>query len=62
VGKVIFSNREAARPWIEQLYEELDQDRLHCQVQALARRTEKYQEARECIRYLWNNRRRMRYP
>jgi len=62
VGKAIFSNREAARPWTEQRYQELDQGRLHCLVEALHPYAEKYQEARECIRYFWNNRRRMRYP
>lgn len=61
VGKVVFSNPQAAKPWIEQRYEELDQGRLHCLVEALAPFAEKYHEARECIGYLWNNRRRMRY-
>ncbi len=61
VGKAIFSNPQAAKPWIERRYEELDQGRLHCLVEALAPYAEEYQEARECIGYIWNNRRRMRY-
>ncbi len=62
MGKAIFSNREAAKPWIEQRYEELDTGQLHMLVQILRPYAEKYHAARECIGYIWNNRQRMRYP
>jgi hypothetical protein len=62
VGKVIFSNRAAGQEWIQQRYDELDAGRLRCLVQALHAYARPYPEARECIHYLWNNRRRMRYP
>jgi hypothetical protein len=62
VGKVIFGHSEAGKEWIQQRYEELDAGRLHSLVQALHPYAGLYEEARECIRYLWNNRRRMRYP
>ena len=58
VGKVIFGNSEAGKAWIPQRYDELDEGRLSSLVKALR----PYPEARECIHYLWNNRRRMRYP
>ena len=58
VGKVIFGNSEAGKAWIQQRYDELDEGRLSSLVKALR----PYREARECIHYLWNNRRRMRYP
>ena len=58
VGKVIFGNSEAGKAWIPQRYDELDEGRLSSLVKALR----PYREARECIHYLWNNRRRMRYP
>ncbi len=61
VGKAVFSDPQAAKAWIEQRYEELDQGRLHCIVHALAPFAEEHHEARECIGYLWNNRSRMRY-
>jgi hypothetical protein len=62
VGKVIFSNRPAGQEWIQQRYDELDAGRLRCLVQALHAYARPYPEARECIHYIWNNRRRMRYP
>ena len=62
VGKVIFGDREAGKAWIQQRYDELDGGRLSSLVQALHPYARQYQEARECIHYLWNNRRRMRYP
>ena len=58
VGKVIFGNSEAGKAWIQQRYDELDEGRLSSLVKALR----PYRKARECIHYLWNNRRRMRYP
>ncbi|HEY6292008.1 MAG TPA: ISKra4 family transposase [Terriglobia bacterium] len=63
VGKALFDNRDAAgKAWIEQRYEELDQGHLRSLVQALHPYASQYGEARECIHYIWNNRRRMRYP
>jgi Uncharacterised protein family (UPF0236) len=62
VGKVVFGNSEAGKAWIQQRYEELDDGRLSSLVRALHPFVDQYGEARECIRYIWNNRRRMRYP
>jgi uncharacterized protein UPF0236 len=62
VGKVIFSNSEAGKAWIQQRYDELDEGRLSSLVQSLHPYVGKYEEARDCVRYIWNNRRRMRYP
>ncbi len=62
VGKVIFGTSTASKEWIQQRYEELDAGRLRSLVQALHPYAGRYPEARECIHYLWNNRRRMRYP
>jgi hypothetical protein len=61
-GKVIFSNSPAGKEWIQQRYDELDEGRLRSLVQALHAYAGPYREARECIHYIWNNRRRMRYP
>jgi Uncharacterised protein family (UPF0236) len=62
VGKVVFGSSEAGKAWIQQRYEELDDGRLSSLVRALHPFVDQYREARECIRYIWNNRRRMRYP
>jgi len=62
VGKIIFGNPQAGQPWIEQRYDELDEGRLRSLVQALRPYTGQHPEARECMHYIWNNRRRMRYP
>ena len=62
VGKVIFGGREAGRDWIQQRYDELDEGRLSSVIEALHPYTSQHHEARDCIHYLWNNRRRMRYP
>jgi hypothetical protein len=62
VGKVIFAGSETGKAWIQQRYEELDAGRLRSLVEVLHPFVGKYEEARECIRYVWNNRRRMRYP
>jgi hypothetical protein len=45
-----------------QRYDELDEGRLKSLVQTLHGHAGQYREARECVRYLWNNRHRMRYP
>jgi hypothetical protein len=62
VGKIIFGNPQAGPPWIEQRYDELDEGRLRSLVQALRPYAGQHPEARECMHYIWNNRRRMRYP
>jgi len=62
VGKIIFGNPEAGQPWIEQRYDELDAGGLRSLVQALRPYAGQYKEGRECIHYICNNRRRMRYP
>jgi len=62
VGKVMFGDSEAAKSWIQQRYEELDAGRLRALVEALRPHTGHHHEARDCIHYIWNNRRRMRYP
>jgi hypothetical protein len=62
VGKVILGDSEAGRAWIQQRYEELDEGRLSFIVAALHPYASQHHEARDCIHYLWNNRRRMRYP
>jgi hypothetical protein len=62
VGKVIFSNGEAGKAWTQQRYEELDAGRLRSLVHTLRPYAGQYQQAREYIHYVWNNRRRMRYP
>lgn len=62
VGKVIFGDRATAQGWIQQRYDELDEGRLRALVEALRPHAGQYHEARDCIHYIWNNRRRMRYP
>ena len=62
VGKVIFGDSDAGKAWIQQRYEELDVGRLSLLVQALRAHVSTCAEARECIHYIWKNRRRMRYP
>ncbi len=62
VGKVIYGDSPEAKSWIQARYDELDAGRLKCLVQALHRHAGQHKEARDCIRYIWNNRCRMRYP
>jgi len=62
VGKVIYGDSPEGKPWIQARYGELDQGRLKSLVEALRGHAREYQEARECVHYIWNNRRRMRYP
>jgi hypothetical protein len=62
VGKIIFGNPVAGQPWIEQRYDELDAGRLRSLIQALRPYLRPHPEARDCMHYIWNNRRRMRYP
>jgi hypothetical protein len=60
VGKAVYGDGAEGKAWTHARYEELDQGRLSAVVKAL-RVHIKHKEARECIRYLWNNRARMRY-
>ncbi len=62
VGKLIFGSTDEGKSWIEQRYQELDEGRLKDLVQALRPYAGEYKDVRECIGYIWNNRRRMRYP
>jgi len=62
VGKIIYGDRPEGKPWVQARYEELDAGRLHSLVEALHGHASQYKEVRDCIHYIWNNRRRMRYP
>jgi len=62
VGKIIYGDRPEGQPWIQARYDELDEGRLKSLVQALHGHAGQYKAARECVRYIWNNRHRMRYP
>ena len=62
VGKVIYGDSSEAKSWTQARYDELDEGRLKCLMQALHRHAGQHKVARDCIRYVWNNRRRMRYP
>jgi hypothetical protein len=62
VGKVIYGDSPEGKPWIQTRYDELDEGRSKSLVEALHGHAGQYKEARECIRYVWKNRRRMRYP
>jgi hypothetical protein len=62
VGKVVYGDSPERQPWIQARYEELDEGHLKCLVHALHGHASQYKEARECIHYIWKNRRRMRYP
>jgi hypothetical protein len=62
VGKIIYGDRPEGKPWIQARYDELDEGRLKSVVRALHGHSGPYKEARECARYIWNNRHRMRYP
>jgi len=62
VGKIIYGDSPESKPWIQARYDELDEGRLKSLVEALHGHAHQSKEARECIHYIWNNRRRMRYP
>jgi hypothetical protein len=62
VGKALYGDNPAGKPWIQARYEELDEGRLKSLVQALHGHAGQHKEARDCVRYIWNNRHRMRYP
>ena len=61
-GKVIYGDSPEAKQWIRARYDELDEGHLKSLVHALRSHAAQYQEARQCIQYIWKNRRRMRYP
>jgi len=61
-GKAIYGDSPEAKQWIRARYDELDEGHLKFLVHALRSHAAQYQEARECIHYIWKNRRRMRYP
>jgi len=61
-GKAIYGDGAEGQQWIQMRYDQLDEGRLQSLVHTLREHARKYPEARECIRYIWNNRRRMRYP
>jgi hypothetical protein len=62
VGKVIYGDSPEGKQWIEARYEELDEGHLKCLVHSLRGHVGQYKEARDCIQYIWKNRRRLRYP
>jgi hypothetical protein len=62
VKKAIYGDSAEGKRWIEARYDELDEGHLRALVHALRAHVGRYQEARECIHYIWKNRRRMRYP
>jgi hypothetical protein len=62
VGKVIYGDSLEGQQWIQARYDELDAGHLQSLVKALRPHVEQHPEARECIHYVWRNRRRMRYP
>src|SRR5436309_1387798 len=62
VGKVIYGDRPEGQAWIDARCEELDKGHLKSLVHALRSHIGQHKEARECIQYIWRNRRRMRYP
>src|SRR5439155_647707 len=62
VGNVIYRHRPEGKAWIDARCEELDEGHLKSLVHALRSHIGQHKEARECIQYIWRNRRRMRYP
>jgi len=62
VGKAIYGDRWEGKQWMDLRYDELDEGRLKSLATALRVHAGQYKEARECIHYIWKNRRRMRYP
>ena len=62
VGKVIYGDSPEGKAWIDARCEELDEGHLKSLVHALRSHIGQHKQARECIQYIWRNRRRMRYP
>ena len=61
LGKAIYGDSAEGKQWIDLRYDELDEGRLKSLVAALHVHAGQYKEARECVHYIWKNRRRMRY-
>jgi hypothetical protein len=61
IGKLLFPDGIERKNWIQSRYDELDEGRLAALVKALHDSASKCKEALDCIRQIWNNRRRMRY-
>ena len=61
VGKVVYGDSLESKQWIQARYDELDGGHLRAVVHALRSHVGQHKEARECIQYIWKNRRRMRY-
>jgi Uncharacterised protein family (UPF0236) len=61
-AKVIHGDSPETKPWIQARYDELDEGHLRAVVHALRSHVGQHKEARDCIQYLWRNRRRMRFP
>jgi hypothetical protein len=61
IGKLLFPDGIERKNWIQSRYDELDEGRLATLVKALRLGASKCKEALDCIGYIWNNRRRMRY-
>jgi hypothetical protein len=62
MGKVIYGDSPEAKAWIDARFEELDEGHLKSLVHVLRSHIGQHEKARECIQYIWNNRRRMQYP
>jgi hypothetical protein len=62
VGKLIYGDGAEAKKWIQPRYDELDQGRLSALIKALHPHAGERKEIIDCIHYICNNRRRMRYP
>lgn len=61
VGKAIYGDSWEGKQWIDRRYDQLDEGRLKSLVEALHLHAGQHKEARDCIQYIWKNRRRMRY-
>ena len=62
VGKLIYGDSTEGKKWIQLRYDELDQGRLSALIKALHQHAGERKEIMDCIHYICNNRRRMRYP
>ena len=62
VGKAIYGDSPGGKGWIDLRYDELDKGRLKSLVEALHLYADRYKEARDCIHYIWKNRRRQKEP
>ena len=62
VGKLIYGDSTESKKWTQLRYDELDQGRLSALIKALHPHAGESKEVKDCIHYICNNRRRMRYP